>query len=393
MKIGIDIRSLTDPQLTGVGTYTRAIVRAMQQVAPDLQFSLYASGTREQTLTDLGIPNLANTSLTWNRRPNKLLSARSTLTRAPYLDRIVGGVDVWFSPNVNFTALSPHVPHVLTVHDVSYALYPDFFSLKRRLWHNATRARRLIQQATHVICDSRSTAQDVTRLYAIPAEQLTVVPLGASLAEPPTPDESAAAQKKYELPKRYIVAIGAIEPRKNLAALVRAFDGVAQRDPDLGLALIGPLGWKTATFERAVAQSPVADRILVLGYVPESAKRALLAGATALYCASSYEGFGLPALEALQLGVPVLTANISSLPEVTGHAAVLVDPERPVEIERALELLLSEPGLRTQLADAGLPRAQGFSWHRAARQTVAVLRAVAEQGVGVQPVPVAAEVL
>ncbi len=394
MKVGIDIRSLTDPQLTGVGTYTRNIVRGLQQVAPDLDLRLYASGAHELTLKELGIPSLGNTSLIWNRKPKKMLSPRTPGARGPVLDNLVGGADVWFSPNVNFTALSPHVPHVVTVHDLSYALYPQFFSLKRRIWHLATHAQRTVTSATHVLCDSRSTAQDLTRLYGLPTERISVVQLAHTQAEQPTSEEIATVGERFEIGRRYIVAIGTIEPRKNLATLIKAFGTLAEHTSDLELVIIGPMGWKSRSFARAMHESALQERIHVLGYMPEPAKRSLLAGALALYSVSSYEGFGLPALEAMHLGVPVITANVSSLPEVTGETAILVDPERPAEIIRGVTALLEDAELRAILAARGRQRAQEFSWHTAAVQTYTVLRAVAEQGVGIVPAAqVAAEVL
>jgi len=398
LKVGIDVRSLIDPQLTGVGVYTRNIVQGLQQVAPDLELRLYASGAEERSLGDLGVSNLGNTHLVWNKRPNKLLSARAALGRGPALDKLVGGVDVWFSPNLNFTSLSPHVPHVLTVHDLSYSLYANFFSFKRRAWHAATHAQRTVTGATHLLCDSHSTAQDLVQWYGVAPERIAVVPLGLAsgmgAAEQPTPEDISAARGRFKIGRRYVVAIGTIEPRKNLASLIDAFSILAERSPELELVLIGPYGWKGSGFARAVARSAARDRVHVLGYVNEATKRSLLAGATALYCASSYEGFGLPALEAMQLGIPVLTANISSLPEVTGESAVLVDPERPAEIVRGLSALLVDADLRARLAASGRKRAAEFSWHEAAIKTWTVLKAVAEQGVGIVPAAqVTAEVL
>lgn len=394
MRIGIDIRSLTEQTPTGVGVYTRAMVRALQSVAPEAELRLFATGAQKRTLHDLGIAEQAGTSLTWVDKPNKVLSSRAMMRRGVLADRAVSGVDVWFSPNINFTTLSASTPHVLTVHDLSYAIYPSFFSVKRRLWHSATQARQQVMAATHLICDSRSTAQDLTSVYGVPAERVTVVPLGAPPVERPILQVRLETRKKYELPEQYIAAIGTIEPRKNLVTLVEAFEEIAWGRPSLGLVVIGPWGWKSRAFAKAVQQSPLVDRIHVLGYLPERDKHSILADALLLYSASSYEGFGLPLLEAMQLGVPVVTAHISSLPEVAGSSAVLVDPERPAAVAKALSEVLRDEQLRSTLARRGYLQSKRFTWEESARKTLTVLRAVAEQGVGVVPLrTVAAEVL
>jgi len=383
IKIGIDIRSLVDPEPTGVGTYTRMMVNALQAVAPDLELKLYASGRRERSLRELGIAEEPGTTLTWTKKPNKILNARTVALGTPLLDRQVGGVDVWFSPNINFTSLSAHVPHVVTVHDLSYHLYPGFFSGKRRVWHSATRAAAMITQATHIVCDSHSTAQDLRRVYGLAPEHVSVVWLGNDLVVFPTQSEVESTMAELQLPKEYVVAIGTIEPRKNLVALVRALEEVAWSRPELGLVLIGPYGWKNAALRRVIKTSFLAERIHVLGYLDGPQKNAVLAQAKLLYCASSYEGFGLPLLEAMQLGVPVVTSNLSSLPEIAGEAAVLIDPERVDQSAQALLELLRDQQAREMLRKSGRARAQHFTWQQAGLEMAKVLRAVAEQGVGV----------
>ena len=388
IKVGVDIRSLVDSQPTGVGTYTRMMVNSLQAVAPELELKLYASGSQQRSLRDLGIAEESGTSLTWVAKPNKVLNARSFTLGTPLLDRAVGGADVWFSPNINFTNLSPHVPHVLTVHDLSYHLFPGFFSGKRRAWHAATRAAAMVAGATHVVCDSHSTAQDVQRVYGLTPEQTSVVWLGKDLVVHPTQSEIQSVSAELQLPKEYVVAIGAIEPRKNLVGLVQALEEVAWARPELGLVLIGPYGWKNGALKRAIASSYLADRIHVLGYLEAKHKSAVLAQAKLLYCASSYEGFGLPVLEAMQLGVPVVTSNVSSLPEIAGEAAVLVDPERVDQCAQALLEVLRDSDAQDVLRKRGRARAQRFTWQDAALEMANVLRAVAEQGVGSVKTPV-----
>lgn len=380
MRIGIDIRPLEEAQPTGVGEYTRAVVAEMLRQGPEHEFRLYASGAKQVELPELGLAAHPKATVKWLQRPNKILSASTVLTRKPLVDEVLGGLDVFFSPNLNFTALSHRVPHVLTVHDLSFELFPDFFSARRRLWHRAVGARRAVQSAAHLLCDSRSTADDVVSTYGVPREKTSVVPLGVDASFRATLDAADVrrVREQYELPERYAVAVGTIEPRKNLVALVRAFAAARKRVGPFGLVIAGPEGWKTGAFWRAVDASEFADDIQVLGFVPAADRPALLAGAACALSVSSYEGFGLPALEAMAVGTPVVAAQVSSLPEVTNDAALLIDPERPAQIADALTAVLTDDALLGSLVAAGHEREQQFTWEATARATLDVLAAVVD---------------
>jgi glycosyltransferase involved in cell wall biosynthesis len=379
MRIGIDIRPLLESQPTGVGEYTREVVRNLLQLYPDDVFHLFASAAKPRPLPEIGVQDHPHAVVKWLYKPNKWINATTTLSGRPKLDAILGGVDVFFSPNVNFTALQPWCPHVITMHDVSFALFPQFFSARRRLWHRAVRVPRLVRNAAHVICDSRSTLEDVQQLYGVSREHLSVIPLGVSenFKEITDLQERARVKKEHELPDNYILTLGSIEPRKNLVSLVTAFDHFCERSKeDISLVVAGPRGWKSGPFWSALRRSKYADRIHVLGFVPEKDRPGLISMATCVVAASSYEGFGLPVLEAMRCGVPVITSHTSSLPEVLHEAGILVNPERPLEIARALEALLSDTVLQKKFREKGLIRSAQFSWEKTAEATYDELKKV-----------------
>jgi glycosyltransferase involved in cell wall biosynthesis len=181
---------------------------------------------------------------------------------------------------------------------------------------------------------------------------------------------------------RYVLSVGTLEPRKNHARLVRAFDALAATRPDLRLVLAGARGWKSGAVDSAIAAAGARARIHVLGGVSADDLAALYSGATAFAYPSLYEGFGLPVLEAMAAGAPVLTSTVSSLPEVAGDAALLVDPDDSDAMAGAMHELLFDEALRTRLAGMGLARAASFTWERTARATAESLRRARRRGPG-----------
>lgn len=379
MKIGIDIRPLTEGQPTGVGEYARQIVQNLLAQAPQHEFILFASGASPRSLRDLGITERAGVTLKWLSRPNKVTSFTTSLARRPVLDRMLGEIDVFFSPNFNFSALSPNCPHVITVHDLSFATFPKFLTLKRRVWHHAVHAIDVVRNASHVICDSESTKRDVHVECGVRREHISVIPLGVGTEFVPDAEASQKIATKFNVQHPYILSIGTREPRKNLAALIEAYDALrANTKAPVDLVLAGPRGWKNTDVSRAIAMSKNNKDIHVLGFVAQQDRPALVAGALVLAMVSSHEGFGLPIVEAMRSGVPVVTAQVSSLPEVCRSAGIIVDPERPKHIAQALQQIIENAEVRDDLIAKGLRRAAAFSWEKTAAETLKVLESVAD---------------
>jgi len=267
---------------------------------------------------------------------------------------------------------------VVTVHDLAFRLFPGTAPGRTLRWLH--RAEQGFHRARRIIAVSDCTKGDLLATYGIPDDRVEVIPHGVDheVFRPPPPGSSGSMGPRLGVEGPYLLFLGGIEPRKNLPTLLRAYARLPENvRPALILAGSG-VPWNPEgrdQLEAALRDLPghAADRVVVTGYVPESEKVHLLQGAAALVYPSLYEGFGLPVLEAMACGTPVLTSNASALPEVAGDAALLVDPRNTDAIEEGMEKLLTNQDLRARLREAGLARAQGFTWDETARRTMNVL--------------------
>jgi alpha-1,3-rhamnosyl/mannosyltransferase len=295
----------------------------------------------------------------------------------PTVESFLGPVDVFHSVNA---ALLPQRSgrRVVTVHDLTCIDFPRFHPLLRRvlfrvgLW-------RVARLADAIIVPSAATRRDLRRrigwsrapVHVVPsAAGARFVPLAAAEAEP--------VVRRYGLAFReYLLFVGNVEPRKNLVGLLRAYDALRRRRREGPVLVIaGGAGWKNRAIREAIGASPYTADIRIVGYVPDAELAALMNGALAFVYPSLYEGFGLPPLEAMACGTPVITSNRSSLPEVVGGAALLVDPENIGDLADAMARLAEDAPLRDELRERGLERAREFSWRRTAEMTSAVYESV-----------------
>jgi glycosyltransferase involved in cell wall biosynthesis len=257
---------------------------------------------------------------------------------------------------------------VVTIHDLGYLSFPQSHTRRQRLELQLSTAWNA-RAAARIIAVSQATRDDLVRHYRVPAGKIAVVHHGVEPRFRPTPDPAAPA--RYGLPARYLLYLGTLQPRKNLERLLQAYAGLPGEAPPLVLA--GARGWYFTRIAAAIAALGLAGRVLLPGYIADDDVPALLTAATALVYPSLYEGFGLPALEAMACGTPVIAANSSSLPEVVGTAGLLVDQLQVDEIAAAMQRLLADEALRGTLSRQGRERAALFSWDRCARETLSVL--------------------
>jgi len=289
------------------------------------------------------------------------------------LQRSRGGV-LW-SPSITGPLLHPR--QVVTIHDVVPLDHPEWLSRQFAQWYRWL-TPRLAQTACHIITVSEYSKSRIVHHSGISPDKVAVTLLAADRRfAPRSGHETQTTLMPLNLPSsRYVLSIGSIEPRKNTVRLVEAWKSIQARlEPDLWLVVTGAKGRSQVFSEVGLLEIP--PRVHFTDHVPDEVLPHLYAGAKAFVYPSLYEGFGLPPLEAMASGVPVITSNVTSLPEVVGDAALMVNPSSTTELAGAMLRLLEDEELRRRLSSAGLMRAQRFSWREAAAQTLSILEGVA----------------
>ena len=263
-------------------------------------------------------------------------------------------------------------PFVLTIQDLSLLRYPHYHP-KLRLAAVPAMAWAA-KRARAILVPSRATADELHRLLRVPTRRIVVTELAPAPGAHDDLVDAAGLLARFGLERgRYVVSTATLEPRKNIVRLVDAFEQLIAGDPGLRLVLIGAVGWGASEIERRLTASPVADSIVRTGFVSDGERTALVEASAAFAYVSLYEGYGLPIIEAMAAGAPVVTSNLSSMPEAAGGAAVLVDPLDPREIAAGIEAAIAQ---REQLVEAGRRRAARVSWERTAEATSAVYQQV-----------------
>ncbi len=269
-----------------------------------------------------------------------------------------------------------HPPSVVTIHDLGYVHHPEAHPPRDRRMLDWT-TRWSTRVARRVIAISDATRRDLIQWYRVPEDKIDVIPHGVDgRFFAVTSEDIRRVRQRLALPEHYVLAVGTIQPRKNLGRLAAAMRELAAAGLPHRLVIAGKRGWLASQVEREINQAGAADRVIFLGYVPPEMLPGLYAGADALAFPSLYEGFGLPVLEAMAAGAPVVASNRSAIPEVAGDAAMLVDPFAPASIADGLIRVLTEPDLRGTLIARGKERAATFRWDRTALETLSVLRRV-----------------
>jgi glycosyltransferase involved in cell wall biosynthesis len=386
MKIGIDIRCLAEGRRTGVDEYARRTLVWLFERYPEDTFVLFFNSWKNQELDLVWATRYPNVTVKTFHIPNKLLNLSLWYFRYPHLDSLLGGTDVFFAPNINFLAVSKKTKLVVTAHDLSFEYFPEAFSWKQRFWHYVINFRGLLNRADAIIAVSESTKSDLVDYYGILKERISVIYSGVDGEFRPLSrnnEELVTVQKKYQLPYKFILSLGTFEPRKNTVSLVKAFEAFYRVHPveskEVYLVLAGAYGWKSDELKRAVMESPVRQYIHVIGYVDPQDKPALYNLASVFVYPSVYEGFGFPPLEALACGTPVVTSSVASLPEVTGDAAVLIDPYRPDDIVVALAEIFGNQEYKEMLRARGLEQVKRFQWLETAEKTKRLFDYLVEQ--------------
>jgi glycosyltransferase involved in cell wall biosynthesis len=376
-RIVIDARSAVDARRTGVGHYARALTRHLPRVDPENQYTAWyldvrGIGSKRRKLTERG-SNLAERA---TRIPTRVFGPVASRLRLPRVEWLTGGFDLFLATNfVPPPTGSRDV--VLVVHDLAFEVMPETAPHHQQRWR--TRFERWLERAAGIIVPSEAVRDDLLARHDVDAAKVSAIHHGtdADALRPVSPVEVDDVRRRFGIDGPYILFVGGLEPRKNLQGLIRAF-GLLQ---DARVALVvagGEVPWAQGygdRIEEAIADLPEAarSRVIRTGYVSDEDRHALLSGAEILAYPSLLEGFGFPILEGFAANVPVLTSSTSSMPEVAGDAAVLVDPTDPASLAEGLDELLGDEDLRNVLRAAGTARVSTFTWEKSARETVAAL--------------------
>jgi glycosyltransferase involved in cell wall biosynthesis len=354
--VGMDTRLLAY-RIGGISTYIKQVVNELEALPKPYRLTLFQSRKAQERLSE-SLPHATLYTPCHHRFERSMLS----------LELLRHRLDVFHSPDF----IPPRFGArrwVITVHDLTFLHYPQHLTAESRRYYNAQIARA-VSQADHVLTVSRATQHDLVTMLNVPESKITVHSEGVDATMRPMPYESyAPVLNELDLPTDgYILHVGTLEPRKNILSLLEAYQSLCQRltfTPPL--VLVGRKGWLFDETQAYLNAMPNRERVLIRENVNHEQLPAVYNGATVLVLPSFYEGFGLPALEAMACGRVPLVSNRSSLPEVVGDVGITFDPDTPASIADALHHALTSPSWREEHAKLALTRAQAYTWQAGAR--------------------------
>jgi glycosyltransferase involved in cell wall biosynthesis len=359
MKIAIDARKWKD---YGIGTYVRNLCRHLARLDRETTYFVFCDKSDAPTLRDLG-ENLVPVP-----DDSRGYTLREHYSLPRHLSRL--GVDLLHSPHYVLPLLWGGKA-VVTVHDCIHLVFPEYLP-SGALYYARFMMGRAVTKSRLVFTDSEWSRRDILRFFPrVEPERIRVVPaaIDSMFLEDPGEEEKERVRERYQIRSRYVLYAGNIKPHKNLERLIRAFGRLRKRsgNEDLKLIIVGEENQKYGSLRRSVEGAGVRPDVRFFGFVPDRTLAALYRMASVFAFPSLYEGFGLPPLEAMACGVPVLTSQVSSLPEVCGNAAVLVDPHSEEAIADGLARILENEELRATLISRGFAQARRFSWEESVR--------------------------
>ncbi len=345
----------------GIGRYVRELVAALARQPAEFDYRLFVSGADQ-------LPPLPGSNFRWcpTRISPRWLARIWGRARLPLpVELFTGAVDLYHA--TDFVLPPTRARHtLLTVHDLSFVRVPETASPSLKAYLDVV-VPRSVRRADHILANSQATKDDLVALYDTPADKITVLLSGVDARFRPTDDPSI--RQKYALPDRpYLFSVGTVQPRKNYVRLIQSLAVLRERGRDIDLVIAGGKGWLDDPIYAAIQKLKLDDYVHLIGFADDADLPALYSAALITAVPSLYEGFGIPVLESMACGTPVVTSTISSLPEVAGDAALLVDPTDLDALIAALDRLIGSESLRREFAARGLARAQTFTWERSAQQ-------------------------
>ncbi|QII11037.1 putative mannosyltransferase B [Candidatus Kuenenia stuttgartiensis] len=365
MNIGINALSIRN-QYAGIGVYTINLIKALSQIDRNNRYVLF-----------LNPENYHGFKVEQDNFENVLVHApfhKYYIWEQIYLPFVLKKkkIDILHGPR-NVLPLLCKIKSVVTIHDLAFLLFPEVMKFNPfNYW--SVFVKRSAVKADHIISVSESTKKDIVRLYNISDHKITVTHEACNNSFKRIEDESALKRisQKYELPERFILYVGTIEPRKNLNVVLEAMDILKKNNLNIKLVIVGKKGWLYAGFFDTLQSLGLGNNVIFTGYVPAEDLPGIYNLAEIFVYPSKYEGFGLPLLEAMSCGVPVIASNISSIPEVLGDAGTLVRPDDPKEFAHKIYELLTDKEIRVKMSSKGFERTKSFSWEKVAQKTLTV---------------------
>lgn len=379
MRIGFDATSAAR-QGGGIGRYARELLRALAAADPVNTYRIFVASSHPIPYPLPPLP--ARASVFQLPLHDKWLARLWHRARLPIpIELALGPLDLYHSPDFTLPPTLPGTPALLTVHDLSFMRDPDSAAPSLRRYLEAV-VPRSVRRATRILADSQATRADLIELYQTPPDKVTVLYSGVAESFHPVADPAtlSAVRARYGLGAfPFILSVGTLQPRKNYVRLIQAFGQLAFSVSGLALVMVGGEGWLSDSIFAEVKRLGLEGRVCSPGFVADEDLPALYSAAQVFAYPSLYEGFGLPALEAMACGTPVVTSTTSCLPEVAGGAALLVEPRNVDGLAAALRRLLEDDGLRQALIAKGRARAREFTWAKTAGQLLEMYKFEAGQ--------------
>ncbi len=350
----------------GIGRYVRELTSALSKLDTTTNYKLFVLGAHPNDL-----PERPNTNFVWKptRLPPRWSARLWHRARLPIpVELFTGRVELFHATDFVLPPTLPATKTLLTVHDLSFIRVPDTASPPLKAYLD-TVVPRSVNQADHILADSQATKDDLIELYGTSESKITVLLSGVDERFKPV-TESQSLKKilaKHGLSNKvYLLSVGTVQPRKNYSRIIHALARLREQGLDIHYAIVGGKGWLEDEMYQTIEDTRLQDYVHVLGFVDDEDLPALYTGSESLIITSLYEGFGLPILEAMACGTPVITSNLSSLPEVAGEAAILVDPLDINAITDAIYAVLTDSVKRNHMVEAGYQQVTHFTWERSA---------------------------
>jgi len=397
MIIALDIRPLLEKKWGGISWYTYYLTVGLIKEATWRKFQVLLFYNQSKKPKGLIVPLInkwrkrPNVKIKAYKMPNKLLNLSMNFLNWPCIDKLLTikikqNIDYFILPNLSFISLSQDIKKIAICHDLSYEIFPEFFTIKQKLWYKLIKPKKFYQQADTIIAVSNNTKKDLIDLYQINPKKIKVIYPGINhqrfkpleifqqnlFNRKNEHPKLKQIRKKYSLPKNFILFVGTLEPRKNIETLIQSYNLLCQDQfpvPDLIIA--GEEGWKFDRIYRFWLKSPYADRIRFINNLNHKNLPALYNLAKILVYPSFYEGFGFPPIEAAACSTPVIVGHGSSLPEVIKKSGILINPFNINELAWAIKKLLSDQEFYDKLKNKGLKNTKRFTWNKTIKQLIA----------------------